>query len=55
MFITVNNTNFFIIPDNKTPNQIVSEIFLRMNKRFLSKRERSDILEQVLKQLHQYK
>ena len=51
MFISINSTNYFIIPDNKTPNQIVSEIFLRMNKQYLSKRERSDILEQVLKQM----
>lgn len=51
MFISINNVNYFIIPDNKSPNEIVSEIFLRMNKQFISKRERSDILEQVLKQL----
>jgi hypothetical protein len=51
MFIKINDTNFFIIPDNKTPNQMVTEIFLRMNKPFLSNRERSDILEQVLKQI----
>lgn len=51
MFININSVNYFVIPDNKTPSQIVSEIFLRMNKQFLSKRERSDILEQVLKQL----
>lgn len=51
MFIKIDNTNFFIIPDNKTPNDIVTEIFQRMNKQFISKRERSYILEQVLKQL----
>jgi hypothetical protein len=51
MFIKIKDTNFFIIPDDKTPQQIVTEIFLRMNKQFLTKRERSDILEQVLKQL----
>ena len=51
MFIKIDNTNFFIIPDNKTPNQIVTEIFHRMDKQFLSKRDRSDILEQVLKQI----
>lgn len=51
MFITIDSTHFFIIPDNKTPNQIVSEIFARMNKQTLSKRERADIFEKVLKQL----
>jgi hypothetical protein len=51
MFININSVNYFIITDGKSPNQIVTEIFLRMNKQFISKRERSDIFEQVLKQL----
>lgn len=51
MFINVNSTNFFIIPDDKTPQEIVKEIFLRMNKQKLSHKERADIFEQVIKQL----
>ena len=51
MFININSTNYFIIPDGKTPQEIVQEIFLRMNKQKLSNKERGDMIEQVIKQL----
>lgn len=51
MFIKIEGVNFFVIPDNKTPEQIANEIFLRMPIRFLSNYDRSQILKQVLEQL----
>ena len=51
MFIKIGTTNFFIITDNKTPYDIYREIIARMNKQFISKREKGEILQQIYQQL----
>lgn len=51
MFIHVNDTNYFIIPDDKTPQQIFDEIFSRMNVNFISYEERRKIISDIRKEL----
>ena len=52
MFVKVNSTNYYINPENKTPIQIVDELFLRMNKEFISTQEKNSLLKKVTNQLH---
>jgi SpoVK/Ycf46/Vps4 family AAA+-type ATPase len=51
MFIRFNGVNYFIIPDEKTPLEIYNELFTRMNKPFLSHKEKRKILAEITKQI----
>lgn len=51
MFIKLDSTNYFIIPDNKSPREIVNELILRMNKKVVTKDERIEIHKVVLEHL----
>lgn len=53
VFIKINSINYYIVSDNKTPTQIVDELFLRMDKQHISKKERTSLMNQVSNQLQQ--
>jgi lipoate-protein ligase A len=51
MFIRINNVNYFVITDNKTPREIYEEIFSRMNKTYMSVREKKEMMFEITKQI----
>lgn len=55
MFIHINDTNYFIIPDDKTPQQIFDEIFSRMNITFISYEDRRKMISDIKKELNKLK
>lgn len=52
MFVSINNINYFVIPDNKSPIEIYYEIFNRMSNKSISNEQKQYIIDQISKQLH---
>lgn len=51
MFIRIDNVNYFVIPDDKSPIEIFNEIFARMEAKRISNTEKRKILSEIKKQL----
>lgn len=51
MFIKVENTNYFIIPDGKSISQIYYELISRMDKYKFTKTEKRYIMSQIKEQV----
>ena len=51
MFIKIDNVNYFVIVDGKTPTEIYEEIFARMEIQRITNLQKRKILSQIKKQL----
>lgn len=51
MFIKINDTNYFVIPDGKSVGDIYNEIFGRMGKTYITSQEKREMLSAIKKQL----
>lgn len=51
MFFKVKGVNYFVVPDEKSAQEIYDEIFTRMNSSFISSKEKRKLVYQIKKQL----
>lgn len=51
MFIRIKGINYFVIPEEKSVQEIYEEIFTRMDSSFISNTEKRKIVYQIKKQL----
>jgi len=51
MFFKIDNVNYFVIPDEKSTNDIFQEIFSRMQTQYIADEEKRKILAEIRKQL----
>jgi len=51
MFIKIYDTNYFIIIDDKSVYDIFNEIYTRMNKEFISTKEKRKIIAEIKQQI----
>lgn len=51
MFFKIDNVNYFVIPDEKSSNDIFQEIFARMQTHYITEQEKRKILAEIRKQL----
>ena len=51
MFVSINNINYFVIPDNKSPIEIFYEVFNRMSVQSISPDQKRSIINQISEQL----
>jgi hypothetical protein len=51
MFIKIDKIYYFILHELKSVNTIFEEIFKRMNKNFISNKEKQNVLYQIKTQL----
>ena len=51
MFVKIGSINYFVIADNKSVQDIFQEIFCRMNRSFISEKEKREILSAIRKQV----
>jgi hypothetical protein len=51
MFIKIDNVNYFVIVDGKTPSEIFDEIFARMEIQKITRLEKRKIISKIKKQI----
>jgi hypothetical protein len=52
VFIKIQNINYFVVIDNKSPLEVYNEIFSRMNKTRISMKEKKEMIFEITKQIH---
>lgn len=51
MFVKIKNINYFITEINKPIMEIYNDIFARMNKRYISHKEKREIISEIKSQV----